>query len=310
MKGRSAGEGLSFGVSLVRMMEFAWALIEPEKGRFDFRLFDRAIGILAERGIDVILGTPTATFPAWLLDEGEVLQVSRSGRPRDFGSRRMGCFNSPAYREASRRVALACARHFGGDERVVGWQVDNEIGTEGSDICVCDNCRAAWQAWLERRYGSVGAMNAEWGSLFWGASFSRWDQVPVPRDQVATGFNPGLLLDYARFSSDSAASFVEEQEYGREAPRALRRDGGNPRTPLRVAERGKGEDTDRPPPGQGPGLGRHNRARGREGRGMGVEVVERRTVDGGTVKVVLNHNARSVRALGRRIGPYGLAVIG
>ena len=75
MKGRSAGEGLSFGVSLVRMMEFAWALIEPEKGRFDFRLFDRAIGILAERGIDVILGTPTATFPAWLLDEGEVLQV-------------------------------------------------------------------------------------------------------------------------------------------------------------------------------------------------------------------------------------------
>lgn len=43
---------------------------------------------------------------------------------------------------------------------------------------------------------------------------------------------------------------------------------------------------------------------------MGVEVVERRTVDGGTVKVVLNHNARSVRALGRRIGPYGWAVIG
>jgi beta-galactosidase len=199
-----------FGVELVRMMEFAWALIEPEKGRFDFSLFDRAIEVLARRGIGVILGTPTATFPAWLLDEGEVLQLSRSGKIRDFGSRRMGCFNSPAYREASRRVVEACAAHYGSDERVVGWQVDNEIGTEGSDSCVCENCRGAWHAWLERRYGSVTAMNAAWGNVFWGASYSRWGQVPLPRDQVATGFNPGLLLDYARFSSDSASSFMNE----------------------------------------------------------------------------------------------------
>jgi beta-galactosidase len=199
-----------FGVELVRMMEFAWTLIEPEKGRFDFSLFDRAIEVLARRGIKVVLGTPTATFPAWLLDEGEVLQVSRSGKVRDFGTRRMGCFNAPAYRDAARRVVEACAAHFGADERVVGWQVDNEIGHEGSDSCVCGHCRHAWSAWLERRYGSVGAMNAEWGNVFWGTSYSRFDQAPVPRDQVATGFNPGLLLDYARFSSDTAASFFNE----------------------------------------------------------------------------------------------------
>jgi beta-galactosidase len=200
-----------FGVDIVRMMEFAWALIEPEKGRFDFSLFDEAIGILAKQGIGVILGTPTATFPAWLLDEGEVLQTARDGTRRDFGTRRMGCFNSPAYLEASRRVVAACAAHFAKDERVIGWQVDNELGTEGSDFCVCDDCRAAWRGWLERRYGSVAAMNAAWGNVFWGTSYSRWDQVPVPRDQVATGFNPCLLLDYARFSSDSAASFMGGQ---------------------------------------------------------------------------------------------------
>jgi beta-galactosidase len=200
-----------FGIEVVRMMEFAWALIEPEKGRFDFSLFDRAIEVLAKRGIGVILGTPTATFPAWLLDEGDALQLSRSGLVRDFGSRRMGCFNSEAYREASRRVVLACAEHYGKDERVIGWQVDNEIGTEGSDICVCDDCRAAWHAWLERRYGTVAAMNAGWGNVFWGTSYSRWDQVPVPREQPATGFNPGLLLNYERFCSDSAVSFIDAQ---------------------------------------------------------------------------------------------------
>jgi beta-galactosidase len=200
-----------YGFEVARIMEFAWALIEPEKGRFDFSLFDRAVSVLARRGIGVILGTPTATFPAWLLDEGDVLQVARDGTLRDFGTRRMGCFNSPAYREAARRVVEACAAHFGKDERVIGWQVDNELGHEGSDRCVCDTCRDAWRAWLERRYGNTAAMNAEWGNVFWGASYSRWDQVPVPRDQVSARFNPGLLLDYDRFCSDSAIAFSDLQ---------------------------------------------------------------------------------------------------
>ncbi len=198
------------GFDVARIMEFAWSSLEPSKGRYDFSLFDRAIDVLAQRGIGVILGTPTATFPAWLLDEGEVLQVARDGRRRDFGARRMGCFNSPAYREASRRIVEACAERYGRDPRVVGWQVDNEIGHEGSDRCVCDSCRKAWHAWLADRYGSTDAMNAEWGSVFWGASFPRFDRVPVPRDQVATHFNPGLLLDYDRFCSDSATSFLDE----------------------------------------------------------------------------------------------------
>jgi len=200
-----------FGIEVVRMMEFAWAVIEPENGLFDFSLFDRAIGVLAKHGIGVILGTPTATFPAWLLDEGDVLQQTRAGRTRDFGTRRMGCFNSPVYRDASLRVVSACAERFGKDERVIGWQVDNELGHEGSDRCVCGKCRSAWHDWLERRYGSLAALNAEWGNVFWGTNYSRWDQVPVPRDQVSAHFNPGLLLDYDRFCSDSGIAFAEAQ---------------------------------------------------------------------------------------------------
>jgi beta-galactosidase len=200
-----------YGIEVVRMMEFAWSVVEPEKGRFDFSLFDRAIGVLAGRGIGIILGTPTASFPAWLLDEGEVLQETRAGKTRGFGTRRMGCFNSPVYREASLRVVKACAERFGRDDRVVGWQVDNEFGHEGSDRCACGKCRSAWHRWLEERYGSVAALNAEWGNVFWGTSYSRWDQVPVAHDQVSAHLNPGLLLDYDRFCSDSAVAFADAQ---------------------------------------------------------------------------------------------------
>ena len=53
-------------------------------------------------------------------------------------------------------------------------------------------------------------MNEAWGAIFWGTSYSRFDQVPVPRQQPATGHNPGLLLDYDRFCSDSAIDFMRE----------------------------------------------------------------------------------------------------
>ncbi|TFG82861.1 MAG: beta-galactosidase, partial [Spirochaetales bacterium] len=202
----------AYGFSVVRIMEFAWTLVEPEPGRFDFSLFDRAIAVLSKCGIKAIVGTPTATPPVWLVDaHPDVLRVSPLGPVHDFGARRNACYNAPDYWEAALRIAGAVARHYGGDPRVAGFQVDNEIGHEGSDRCVCNHCRTAWHAWLGEKYGDPVALNAAWGAVFWNTSYARFDQVPVPRVQPATGHNPGLLLDYDRFCSDAAASFALEQ---------------------------------------------------------------------------------------------------
>jgi beta-galactosidase len=202
----------AFGVTAARVMEFAWALVEPEPGRYDFSLFDRAIAALGRHGIRTIVGTPTATFPPRLVEEFPgMLQVHPSGLERDYGTRRAGCFNHPGYRAASTRLAAAIGDHFGKDARVAGFQVDNELGHEGSDRCACGNCRAAWHRWLEAKYVDPGAMNAAWGTVFWGAKYERFDQAPVPRDQVSSRHNPGLMLDYDRFCSDSAIAFADAQ---------------------------------------------------------------------------------------------------
>ncbi len=201
-----------YGFSLARVMEFAWTIVEPKPGRFDFSLFDRAVEALYKQGIKAVIGTPTATPPIWLVDaHPDVLRLSPRGLRHDFGARRNLCYNAPAYRQAAIRVARAVAERFGGDPRVAGFQVDNEIGHEGSDRCACDHCRAAWHAWLKSRYGEAAAMNEAWGAVFWNTSYERFDQVPVPRAQPATGHNPGLLLDYDRFQSESAAAFAREQ---------------------------------------------------------------------------------------------------
>ncbi len=200
------------GFAAARIMEFAWAVIESEKGRFDFSLFDEAVDLLESRGLKVVIGTPTATFPAWLLDEDPaVLAVHPSRMERDFGTRRMGCFNASSYRAAAHRVVRAAAERYGGRKAVIGWQVDNEIGHEGSDHCVCDRCLTAWHAWLAVRYGAIEKLNEAWGTVFWGTTYARFKQVPLPRVQVASGHNPALLLDYDRFCSASAVSWARSQ---------------------------------------------------------------------------------------------------
>ena len=53
------------GISAVRVGEFAWNLVEPEEGVFRFDFFDDFLSLCAKKGMRVILGTPTATPPAW-----------------------------------------------------------------------------------------------------------------------------------------------------------------------------------------------------------------------------------------------------
>jgi len=200
------------GFHAVRIMEFAWPILEPKPGTYDFALFDEVIQLLEQYKLGVVLGTPTAILPAWLVDQDPtVLAMHPSRLSRDFGCRRMGCMNAPAYQEAARRLVQAIADHYGPKQAVIGWQIDNEIGHEGSDHCVCDHCRAAWHQWLAQRYKTIENLNQRWGTVFWGSTYSRFDQIPLPRQQVATNHNPELLLDYDRFSSDTAVSWAETQ---------------------------------------------------------------------------------------------------
>ena len=107
------------GIALVRMGEFAW--------------LDRAVELLAAKGIRTVMGTPTATPPKWLCDEAEaaggpVYQVDREGRRRGFGTRRHVCHTNPRYLDESQRIVRAQVEHFAGNANLVAWQIDNEFG--------------------------------------------------------------------------------------------------------------------------------------------------------------------------------------
>lgn len=199
------------GLELVRVGEFAWAAMEPARDGFEWDWLDRAIATAADAGLQVVLGTPTAVPPTWLvLERPEILSVGPDGRRRAYGSRRFGCPTVPAYRDESRRIVEAIVGRYGNHPAIVAWQLDNEPGNHDSARCWCDPCESAFQGWLRERYGSIEALNSAWGTVFWSGVYPSFEAVRLPR-QTNAAHSPSLLLAHRRFSSGQALACVAEQ---------------------------------------------------------------------------------------------------
>ncbi len=202
----------------VRMGEFAWKLFEKEEGVFDFSLLDEAIEVLAKEDIKVILGTPTAAPPKWLVDNYDVLQHDKYDRVEGWGSRRECCANSPDYIEKSRIIVDKMAEHYKDNVNVIAWQIDNEFGCHGSTRCYCEHCRRAFGKWLGKKYDSIDDLNKKWGSVFWSLDYDSFDDIILPAYNACEGtfgdlwsHNPALDLEYRRFASESWVDYQKMQ---------------------------------------------------------------------------------------------------
>ncbi len=197
-------------INIVRVAEFAWSKLEPREGNYDFSWLDKVIDILYGHGIQCIIGTPTAALPMWMTEKySQILLVNSDGYRYSPGSRRDYCPNNQEYREFARKIVTKLVDHYKDNPAVVAWQIDNEIGISPSR-CYCEPCRKLFQDWLKTKYGSLENLNKSWGTVVWSQEYQEWSEITVPKKAVAL-HNPGLLLDFSRFSSDSFVQFLNIQ---------------------------------------------------------------------------------------------------
>ncbi len=198
---------VEMGLTRVRIGEFAWSRIEPQPWRYDWGWLDRAIATLHEAGLGIILGTPTATPPKWLVDKmPDMIAVDAQGRERRFGSRRHYCFSHLGYRGECRRIVAALAERYGKHPGIVAWQTDNEYGCHDTVVSYSESAAQGFRRWLAAKYGDVGALNISWGNVFWSMEYRSFSEINPPNLTV-TEPNPAHLLDFRRFSSHEVASF-------------------------------------------------------------------------------------------------------
>ncbi|WP_104175554.1 beta-galactosidase [Arthrobacter sp. Y81] len=200
------------GINLVSVGIFSWVLLEPREGEYDFDWLDHLMDLLADAGIDVDLGTPTAAPPAWFWKKyPQARPVTREGVPLGSGSRGMASPSSPEYLRAATNITEQLARRYGSHPALVLWHVHNEYGAPVSDS-YDDYSVAAFREWLQARYGSLDALNQAWGTLFWGQKYGEWDEIDAPR-LAASVSNQAQRLDFRRFTSDALLKcFVAERD--------------------------------------------------------------------------------------------------
>ncbi|GAB2978159.1 beta-galactosidase [Frigoribacterium salinisoli] len=190
------------GVNSINLAVFSWGLLEVADGEFDFGWLDRVMDLLADAGIGVNLATPTAAPPIWLWRaHPEIGRVDDRGVRASQGGRLGWSPHSPVFRRYALRLVETMAARYAAHPALRLWHVSNELGNENHH-CWSDEASAAFARWLEARHGTVEAMEQHWGSAFWGHRYTSFDQVQVPR-WTGTSHNPGLLLDFERFSSDA-----------------------------------------------------------------------------------------------------------
>ncbi|WP_031356788.1 beta-galactosidase [Caballeronia sordidicola] len=199
------------GITHVRIAEFAWSRMEPRAGEFVWEWLDEAIETLAAAGLKLVLGTPTASPPKWLIDAyPDVLPVRADGVRWNFGSRRHYDISSDIYRHECVRFVTAMAERYGRNPAIVAWQTDNELGCHDTVPSYSPAALKRFQEWLRHRYESVSALNETWGNVFWSMEYSSFDAIELP-NLTPTDANPIHLLDFRRFMSDEVASFHREQ---------------------------------------------------------------------------------------------------
>ena len=195
------------GITYVRIAEFAWSRMEPLRGRYDWAWLDTIIDTLARHGLKVVLGTPTAAPPKWLVDlHPEILPVARDGTVMQFGSRRHYDVSSLIYRGHCERIVGEMARRYGRHPAVVAWQTDNELGCHNTLPTYTEAALRSFRRWLAARYETIDALNTAWGNVFWSMEYGSFDEIELPM-HTPTDLNPAHVLDYRRFQSDAAASF-------------------------------------------------------------------------------------------------------
>ncbi|MDX3451023.1 beta-galactosidase [Streptomyces sp. ME02-8801-2C] len=188
--------------TVIRVGESVWSTWEPENGHFDLDWLQPVLDGAHERGISVVLGTPTYAVPPWLARQyPEITGERATGQRIGWGARQEVDFTHPAFRFHAERVIRKIVARYADHPAVIGFQVDNEPGNEllhnrGVFERFVDHLRA--------KYGDIESLNREWGLVYWSHRLSTWADLWTPDGN----FQPQYDVAWREFQALQVTEFI------------------------------------------------------------------------------------------------------
>jgi beta-galactosidase len=188
--------------SVIRVGESVWSTWEPQDGVFDLDWLQPVLDGAHQRGISVILGTPTYAVPPWLARRYPEINVeSGTGRPVGWGARQEIQYSHPAFLFHAERIVRKIVARYAGHPAVIGFQVDNEPGN-----AIFHN-HAVFQRFVDHlrtTYGTVERLNTEWGLTYWSHRLATWADLWTPDGNA----QPQYTLAWRRFQAQLTTDFI------------------------------------------------------------------------------------------------------
>ena len=193
------------GITVVRMGESTWSLWEPSEGKFEYAWMDRVVDAMGKAGIKVIMGTPTYSMPTWMAKaHPEFYARPLGGANVSYGMRQNMDTDNPKFRFYAERVITNLVAHYKDNPAVIGWQIDNETGSNGASN---PDVFEGFVRHLKQKFGTTEALNKAWFLNYWGEDVNDWADMPTRDNATSTSYK----LEWSRWQQMRVTDYLAFQ---------------------------------------------------------------------------------------------------
>ncbi len=163
-----------------------WASGEPAEGRYHFETLDVLLELAEEEGLKLVLQVYMDSAPQWVGKKyRDSLFVSSNGQAIEPESSPGYCRDHPGVRTADTAFYSALAQRARRSPAFLGWDLwsephvinwANPTWIPNPEFCFCPNTIRRFRGWLEKKYGTIEALNEAWYRRFAG-----WEEVQPSR---------------------------------------------------------------------------------------------------------------------------------
>ena len=183
---------------------FMWSAIETAPGVFDWADYDRQLDLAAENGITTVIAEFITAAPEWAWRSlAHARFEDRDGKKAHstyshsvaVGGFPGLCLDNDDARELAERFLTALVDRYREHPGLGGYDIWNECNIPAA-YCFCPATAEKFRAWLQEKYGEVGALAQAWRRY----SIAEWADAMPPRTLAPY---PDVL-DWLQFRIDNA----------------------------------------------------------------------------------------------------------